>query len=169
VYAYAIVPSPIPLPPEVIESHSPPLVTVASHAQVPLGVVIATVPEPASAVTDAVAGSTVSAEAQFEWPCCVTVTATGVAEPLENVIVPVRLVAERFSLATKVNDPLAPVPDAPASASHAESLTADQLQVAPAVVTSIWTGLLVPAAATVVLPGTAAWAKTELHTTAAAS
>ena len=98
-----------------------------------------------------------------------TVTDTGVAVPLETVIVPMRLVAERFSFATNVKDPLAPVPDAPASASQAEPLSADQLQLEPAVVTSIWTGLLVPAAATVVLPGTVAWAKTELHETAAAS
>ncbi len=57
---------PMPDPPDVIDSHSLPLVTAADQAQVPDGVVIATEPEPATDVTDAVAGSTVSAEAQFE-------------------------------------------------------------------------------------------------------
>ncbi len=98
-----------------------------------------------------------------------TTTSIGVAVPLDTVIVPTRLLAERFSLATKVNEPLAPVPEALASASQDESLDADHVQVAPPVVTSICTGPDVPDASTVVLPGTAAWANTDAQEIEAAS
>jgi len=105
--------APVPVPPEVTESHV--ALDVAVQPQLPPLVEIDTLPVPPTAAKVAVAGeSAVTAHAAAAWVIGIV---TFIAFPLATVIVAERGAAVGFAEAVKVNEP-SPVPDAAESTSH---------------------------------------------------
>jgi len=144
--------APVPVAPEVIESHAA-LEDALQEQLLPL-VEIMTEPLPPPAATEAEVGEKpVTPHAVPAW---MTANVTGVVTfgPV-TVTVAERLLVLAFAVAENVNEPLPPLPEAPARVNQAWLLEADHEHADPPVVTVTETGEAVPPAVTEVELGVA--------------